>query len=325
VSRLVARPPAGGEIADFDALARREGELFQQPEWVDALGAEAQRVGIFGADGRLVGGFVARTERRFGITTLRNAPFSPSVGPFFERRAQSPVRRAEEAREMLTALATYLEPGRGVTHIGLSPSVSDVLPFRWRDFRTVVEYTYRLDLGGLGTDLLATFDGRVRNDVRKARRDGLQTEVGRHFPVVGDLEASALRAAGARGESSLASVLRFAQGWDRAYTVCVRRNGDLLGGSLVIGHGPIAYYIMGGHARGADGKGHHGAGSLSLCEAIAHARTLGFQIFDFEGSTIPGVESFFRGFGGTLTPYYSVSKAWLPLEFPMKLRWRRYF
>jgi hypothetical protein len=51
----------------------------------------------------------------------------------------------------------------------------------------------------------------------------------------------------------------------------------------------------------------------------------GCKVFDFEGSTIPRVEPFIRGFGGTLTPYYSAAKAWLPLECVLKLRHRGYF
>jgi hypothetical protein len=37
----------------------------------------------------------------------------------------------------------------------------------------------------------------------------------------------------------------------------------------------------------------------------AHARGLDF---DFEGSVLPGVEAFFRSFGGQLRPFYRVTK-----------------
>jgi len=40
---------------------------------------------------------------------------------------------------------------------------------------------------------------------------------------------------------------------------------------------------------------------------------------------LPEVERFFRGFGGDLVPYFTVNKAWLPLEFMLKLLKREQF
>ena len=37
-----------------------------------------------------------------------------------------------------------------------------------------------------------------------------------------------------------------------------------------------------------------------LWEAIRWARGIGLEVFDFEGSSVPGVERFFRRFGGNL-------------------------
>ena len=83
-----------------------------------------------------------------------------------------------------------------------------------------------------------------------------------------------------------------------------------------------AYYLLGGY-RTEDR--HHGAGALSVFEAIQHAQKLGMRTFDFEGSVVPSIERYFRGFGGRLTPYYTVNKAWLPLEMGLKLFRRNLF
>jgi hypothetical protein len=40
---------------------------------------------------------------------------------------------------------------------------------------------------------------------------------------------------------------------------------------------------------------------------------------------LPEVERFFRGFGADLVPYFTVNKAWLPLEFMLKLLKRERF
>ena len=56
-----------------------------------------------------------------------------------------------------------------------------------------------------------------------------------------------------------------------------------------------------------------------MAAAIQAAQERGLKTFDFEGSSIPPIERFFRGFGGQLTPYFSIHKAWLPVELALHL------
>jgi hypothetical protein len=68
-----------------------------------------------------------------------------------------------------------------------------------------------------------------------------------------------------------------------------------------------------------------GAGSATLWECIRKAKSLNLKRFDFEGSMNPGIEHYFRGFGGVLTPYYTVNKALIPIELVLKILRREYF
>lgn len=70
---------------------------------------------------------------------------------------------------------------------------------------------------------------------------------------------------------------------------------------------------------------HHGAGAIAIWEAIKYAKSLGLKIFDFEGSMIPQIETYFRGFGGYLETYSSVHKALLPIEIVLKIVKRNIF
>ena len=60
------------------------------------------------------------------------------------------------------------------------------------------------------------------------------------------------------------------------------------------------------------------AAPMAMFACIRQARELGLEVFDFEGSMIPGIERYFRSFGGTLTPLYRVVKASLPIEWALK-------
>src|SRR5438874_41230 len=52
------------------------------------------------------------------------------------------------------------------------------------------------------------------------------------------------------------------------------------------------------------------ATTAAIWEAMRYSRDeLNLKHFDLEGSMIPGVELFFRKFGGVLTPFYVISWA----------------
>ena len=105
-----------------------------------------------------------------------------------------------------------------------------------------------------------------------------------------------------------------------AYVAC--RDGAPIAACFVVHDERTAYYLLGGYR--AENR-HHGAGALAVWEAIRHAKEAGLETFDFEGSVIPPIERFFRGFGGRLTPYYTVNKGWRPLETAMKFLRRGFF
>jgi CelD/BcsL family acetyltransferase involved in cellulose biosynthesis len=76
-----------------------------------------------------------------------------------------------------------------------------------------------------------------------------------------------------------------------------------------------AYYMLGGVD---EEHGAAAAAPMAMFACIRHARDLGLEVYDFEGSMVPGIEQYFRSFGGTLTPLYRVVKASLPIEMALK-------
>jgi lipid II:glycine glycyltransferase (peptidoglycan interpeptide bridge formation enzyme) len=70
------------------------------------------------------------------------------------------------------------------------------------------------------------------------------------------------------------------------------------------------YYLFGGMD---EAYGDSGAKSLLFWKAINMASEKNLT-FNFEGSMIPGVERFFRSFGGELTPVYYIYKRKFPFN-----------
>jgi hypothetical protein len=299
-------------------LAREHGSVFNAVAWTGLFGDALTRYGIYDAGGALRGGFCLFREKRLGLTVLRDPPFTPEIGPFFEHAAQHPVARLEESRDVLTALADFLDSLHpAVVSLSLARAVTDCLPFCWRDYKVVPSYTYLLPLSQTDEAILGAMSVGRRNDIQKAVRDGLRAERMEDYSTIATLvEATfARQEKDAKREYVKRILFSFARP-DNSYTFVVFSNGVPIAGTFIVHDTETAFYLLGGYQ--SEGK-HHGAGALAMFESIRHARGLGLRTFDFEGSVIPAIEKYFRGFGGKLTPYYRVNKAWLPLEMVLKL------
>jgi hypothetical protein len=309
----------------WDSLAAQYGCIFDSLRWTSLFGQSLSRVGIYDAGGDLRGGFCLWEQRQFGMRVLRNPPYTPQVGPFYEPRASNPAARTDEQRAVVRAMAKYLSASRAaVVSVSLSQGVKDCLPYYWLGWKVIPHYTYRIDLAQGADSLLAALSKERRNDIRKAEKDGVGTELAAGG---GPMRALVMQSY-ARREVPLPLAVTdvvlsgFPPG-QNSYCLVAGANSRSVAGVFVVYDSRTAYYLMGGYADGA----HHGAGALAMWHSILRAKGLGLDVFDFEGSVIPPIERYFRGFGGTLTPYFSVHKAWLPLEIVLKLspRYRNRF
>jgi len=314
---LTVRPLAVGEMEAYDRLAGEYGCFFDSIKWTNLFEPGILRLGIYDGGDNLRGGFCLYEERRFGLRVLRNPPFMPQVGPFFQQRATNPAARTNEQRAVVEAMAAYLDgSGAAVISLGLSLGVNDCLPFYWRGFKVIPHYTYRIDLKLGGDELLAAMSVDRRNDIRKAQKDGVAAdevlETGELRSLV--LETFARKDKAFPREAMYSILQRFPPG-NSSLCFISRNQGRPLAAVYVVFDSRVAYYLMGGYGEGA----HHGAGTLAIHNAVLKAKVLGLEVFDFEGSIIPPIERYFRGFGGRLTSYFTVNKAWLPLEMALKL------
>ncbi len=318
------RPLAAGDWAEWEIQVAAMGPLFLRRAWLELFGGALQACGIFDSGGGLAGGFALYHERRWGLPVCRCAPFTSTCGPFIVVQAQHPVAVLEARRKVVEAMADYIDRQRyAIAMLDLDPGIQDALPFFWRGFKVVPIYTYLVDLGLPHEDFLRGMSPGRRNDVSKAVRDGLVARPTKDLKVVRDLVASTFERQGKwMDRDSLEAILfRFASA-ENSFAFTTERDGRPLATAFVVHDGRTAYYLAGGMDAA---ERHHGAGPLALMECIRRARELGLATFDFEGSYVPAIESYFRGFGGRLTPYFTVNKAWWPVEMALKFRKRNTF
>ena len=107
-----------------------------------------------------------------------------------------------------------------------------------------------------------------------------------------------------------------------SFTFVANNNDESIACAFCVYDINCCYYLFGGYDSQSK---HHGAGVSAMWNAILYAKEKGIKVFDFEGSMLPEVEKYFREFGGTITPYYSIRKTSLPIEIGLKLIKRKVF
>lgn len=305
------------DLTVWDELAQRHGCVFDTLRWTEIFRPALRRIGIYDAGDRLRGGFCVYEQRKFGLRILRNPPYTPQIGPFFEPKANSPATRTDEQRAVVEAMAEYLSGARAaLISLGLSVGWTDTLPFFWRGWKVVPHYTYRMPLAESEEDLAQRPAKQLRKHLRSL--DVPEVTVA---PMTDPEELVALvQATFARQGMELPpytrEILAAFPVSDRAYGCEVRVGGRVLAARYVIYDATTAFALMGGHRSDAR---FNDAGALASWQTIREARRRGLATFDFEGSVIAPIERYYRGFGGQLTPRFTVHKAWLPIELGLHL------
>ena len=314
---FIARPLNPSDNDVWDALALRYGGVFDLSSWTGLFGTSLNRIGIYDRGNVLRGGFCTWEIRKFGLKVLRNPPYTPRIGPFFEPRATIAAIRTNEQRKVVEAVAEYLTSSdAAVISLSLSLGISDCLPFFWRGWKVIPYYTYRIDLTHDENELLSGMSTERRKNIRKAKADGIIVEQSDDTDLMRGLVIETFSRQ--HLELPLEELNRILDGLRRgegSYMLIARQDGQPAAGVFIVHDLHTAYYLIGGYADGS----HHGAGALAMWHAILRAKQLGLEIFDFEGSVIPAIERYFRGFGGSLTPVFSINKAWLPVEVLLKM------
>lgn len=320
---LFVKPLDPNENQIWEKLVFEHGSLFNTLRWTDQFTPNLYRLGLYDSANSLLGGFCVWEQRKFGLRILRNPPLTPYVGPFFKYRATNAAAKTEERRRVAEAMATWLDQENpAVVALSLAPNHTDSLPFYWRGFKVTPRFTYLMDLARKENALIQSMSTKMRHHIRKAKKDQLKVvETGDSSMVRGFVLRSFARQNKRLDEKQIESVFAAYPPGFNSYCMVTLFADEPVAGTYVVYDNHSGYYLLGGHSD----QTHHGAGPLAIWMSIQRAIQLGLSIFDFEGSIIPPIERYFRGFGGRLTPYYGIYKAWIPLEIVLKFFRRSLF
>jgi lipid II:glycine glycyltransferase (peptidoglycan interpeptide bridge formation enzyme) len=276
--------------------------------WLDAV-CEKWDVAIATKGQSVTGVWPYALEQRLRIPMLRTPKLTPYLGPhvFFPDDIRESNRDSFE-HETVSALLDQL-PDPEVWLLAMPPGLRQAGLFRFFDLQTEVRQTFLIDLTLDEAELYANLKEPLRRNIRGAEKEIVITHDPGCLRLLHDYQKVTLEDKGRTQHHSFADL-------ERLFAACMEHDS----GALWVARSPEAevlaiilqvwdreksYYLMG--ARNP-ASGNYRALSALLWHAILHAKQRGHKIFDLEGSMDPGVERFFRNFGGKRELYLVLRK-----------------
>lgn len=305
---MYVRALKANEHNAFFDLALKKGNIFTSQQWTSIYGSHLTLMGLFTkkAD-QMVGGFCLYTDRKFGFAYLRTPPFNPHISVFYVDRSTNPANVNSFRKKIISAIADFLNSsGRALVNLSFPPGEQDMQPLIWNKLNPSLRYTYQIQLHHEEKVILGNFTPERRNDLTKAVKDGVTVKRTETFEVVENMINQTYSTNNLRVYPEILKKIfsDFATP-DNSCGFLAYHDERPIACTFIVYNHQMAYYILGGYDRQ---NSHHGAGALCIWEAIKEMKQRNVKVFDFEGSMVPAIESFFRGFGGTLTPFYQVKK-----------------
>lgn len=278
--------------------------IFQRDWWLDAVAPGAWAEARLERGGRLVARMPFVPRSRAGERVLGMPEWTQTLGPWIAPSlSANPAERNSDEIECLKELINRL-PEHDYLEAQLHSCISNALPFYWTGCEILTRYSYVLkDLSNM--DLIwGGMKDTTRNRIRKAQEKlsvSAEEDMGAYLELWRDVFKR--RSIQCPSEAALIRINEACAMRDQRRILFARDGtGRPHAALFLVWDQNSAYYLSSGS--NADGRQTH-AVSLLLWEAIRFASTRTKE-FNFEGSMIPSIESFFRSFGAVARPYWRV-------------------
>ncbi|MDZ4752473.1 MAG: hypothetical protein SGI87_12715 [Flavobacteriales bacterium] len=306
---MIAREISEVEKSSFLKIAEECDSVFCSNSFSSSFGPELVHFGIFDKTQTLVGGFVALRAKLKGISALIDPTYAPHCGLFLQKKIENGFKRNQQIKKVMEAITTCLNAQKvKIISISFPPEFNDLQIAQWTGFDVKVKYTYRLDLKLSLENIISGYNPKLKSSMQKFFNGELLAS-----PDLSTNELIRMIRSSQKSKNikkNEAHLEKLAQSFiekNKHATIAYKLTyGDNISNVTFCIHGSkTCYYLMGALNKETQGKN---AGPICIHQSIVEAKLRNLSVFDFEGSSIPAIESFFRSFGGELTPYYRLQK-----------------
>jgi len=305
----------------FDSSAYTDGAFFCQSSWARFFSNNVKYMGFYDNTAHFLGGFCVDHKKILFYNYFSNLPYSPYAGPFLSSFAK---KSNISKRNILEELALYIKSLKfSVFSAVLTRGTIDGLPFRWSSINNNLAFTYIINLESYyyHNNEYGLCTKSRRSTIRSAIKSGVEVIISTDLEEAGNIIFQSLkRNLGNTCMSEINNLVNACYNNPKNY-ICMLaiESGTPTACVLVVHDETTACYIAGGHLK----KSHSGSPSLLIHSVLKYYGELGIRIFDFEGSSVKGIEKFFRSFGGELCATLRPSSSAYLVECILKYR-RRY-
>lgn len=298
-----------GSKEQYKHICEQHPELpvFLQHWWLDEVCADWDVAIVHNGD-NIAGVWPYQTEKKASVTILRNPALTPYLGPhIFYPHDLKKSKRDNFEHETITTLLGKL-PAAKVWSVALQPGIKQIGLFKEKELEIQTKQTFIIDATAGEETVFANLNEDHRRNIRKAEKELAITNEPSLLQQLYEFQKATL-------DSKQVGMFYSSKQMRSLFNACTQHNSTALWvakkGDEVqaivwqVWDADTAYYIMGSKNPAANNKK---ALTALLWHAIQHAIQLGKKAFDFEGSMDPGVEQFFRNFGGSRELYLVLKK-----------------
>ena len=283
--------------------------IFSKGWWLDTVcGEDAWDVVLVRKGNHTLASMPYYTIKRLGLTYLTMPKLTQTLGLWMRSSEAKYTGQLTQQKKILSLLIDDL-PAFDNFSQKFHYSLTNWLPFYWRDFQQTTFYTYVLDDLSDINKLWCGLKENIRREIKKAQdRLGIQIRTDLGLDVFLSLNEQTFTRQGMAPPYTKNFVRRLDNACEshnaRKIFFAQNKDGKIHAAVYIIWDENSAYYLMGGSDPELRNSG---ATSLCMWEAIKFASTITHK-FDFEGTMIESVERFFRAFGGRQLPYFHITK-----------------
>lgn len=291
-------------IWDSFVKSSLNGTIFHNSFWLKALGNNFDLWGLY-IKGNLKGGFVAPYKKFFGKKIIHPQFLTPYAGLVLEKYEGSNVRKISYEKKVVEKFARFLKNKYKWGILNLHPCVNNVMPFIWENYHAIPRYTYIKDIKDM-KKVWEEMDKKLRNEIKKGISNGLTIEVEDSFEKALKLVEKSYKRNKKEFRSKMMRKYFFEtkrQELCKSF-ICKDKKGQDIAAAVQVWDNKRMYNLLNGYDEKLRSTG---AVSLCIYESMKFASNeLSCEEFDFEGSMIPSIESFFRKHGGQLSIYFQI-------------------
>ena len=277
--------------------------IFSSIEYLESLKAKFNVLVVLENED-IVGGIVLCKDR-FGLNS--NPLYVKYLGIVFGQFVGKKYKIITKKRRITELIISELKSKRSFFY-KFHPNFNDWTPFYWTGYEMSVNYTYRIDLNKDFDEITKKYNSRLRTKINKITRES-QFELIENIHPAQFLKINKITFQRQGGKMPI-SEIKFNHFYQKLNPTKIQLIGlqnksikEIVCAACIVVDKRTCYLLMNGFDQENIVDG---VNEFFIHMLILLYKKKDIDTFDFEGSMIKSIESFYRKFGGEQTPYFEV-------------------